>query len=144
MRARLRRAHFHIPRSVVAISSMNSPVPHTFVAFGSPAYNGASLRIEQTINPLARFEGEGFKLKDVPDITDPRCGFVQRVFDQTAQQTAFYVAGPSSLATTGAAYYLGTHWLDIANKYKDSKSFCIVLRFPSADPHLYKILFEKG
>ena len=139
--------------SDVAVEALPSPShvsevekASTFIAVGSPAYNSASLRLEQTLNPLARFNDQysGFKLDDVPDITDTRCSFVLRVFDQTSEQTAFYVAGMSALGTTGAAYFLATRWGYLAKKYKDSKPFCVVLRIPGDDPRTHEVLFEKG
>ena len=137
--------------SDVQVQAMPSPVDvdevektSTFIAVGSQAYNGASLRIEQAFDPLARLEDKGIKLRDVPDIEDTRCGFVQRVFDQDSGQSAFYVAGPSTLATTGAAYYLARRWLYLSRKYKTSKRFCVVLRFPSPDPRSFEVVFEKA
>ena len=34
-------------------------------------------------------------------------------------------------------------WIIIAKRYEDSRAFCIVLRFPSADLRLHEILFAK-
>lgn len=118
----------------------------TFIAVGSPAYNSASLRIEQALNPLARFNGQGsgFYLDQAHETTDLRCGFVQRSIDQVSGQTAFYVAGMPPLGTTGAAYFLATRWLSLAQKYKASKPFCVVLRISEQDARRHEILFEKG
>lgn len=118
----------------------------TFIAVGSPAYNSASLRIEQALNPLARFNAEyaGFCLDQAHATTDLRCGFVQRVIDQVSGQTAFYVAGMSSLGTTGAAYFLATRWSHLAEKYKTSTPFCVVVRITENDPRGHEIVFEKG
>jgi hypothetical protein len=123
--------------SDVAVESLPSPSratevekDATFITVGSPAYNSASLRIEQALNPLGRFNAEyaGFSLDEAHAITDLRCGFIQRVIDQVSGQTAFYVAGMSSLGTTGAAYFLAARWSYLAEKYKTSKPFCVVVR----------------
>jgi hypothetical protein len=118
----------------------------TFIAVGSPAYNSASLRIEQVLNPFARFNAEytGFCLDQANEITDLRCGFVQRVVGQFPEQTAFYVAGISALGTTGAAYFLATRWSYLAEKYKNSKPFCVVLRITENDPRGHEIVYERG
>ena len=117
-----------------------------FIAVGSPAYNSASLRVEQALNPLARFNGQysSFSLDQAHETTDLRCGFVQRTIDQVSGQTAFYVAGLSALGTTGAAYFLASRWLYLAKKYNGSKPFCIVLRITENDARGHEILFEKG
>jgi hypothetical protein len=118
----------------------------TFIAVGSPAYNSASLRVEQALNPLARFNGQysGFSLDQAHETTDLRSGFVQRTIDQVSGQTAFYVAGMSALGTTGAAYFLATRWLYLAKKYKGPTPFCVVLRITENDARGHEILFEKG
>lgn len=118
----------------------------TFIAVGSPGYNGASLRIEQALHPIATFNPGyiGFSVPGVPQITDGQCSFVQRVFDQPTGQTAFYVAGMSSLGTTGAALFLANQWKYLAKKYSGSKPFCVVLRIAPNDASVHEVLFEKG
>lgn len=139
--------------SDVSVTAMPSPTDvsqveteATFIAVGSPGYNAASLRIEQALNPLAQFNPQysGFMLDKAHETTDLRCGFVQRVIDQVSGQTTFYVAGMSALGTTGAAYFLATKWLYLANKYKEGKPFCVVLRMAESDLRTHEILFEKG
>jgi hypothetical protein len=139
--------------SDVAVDAVPSPPDDgdverssSFIAVGSPAYNSASLHIERAFTPIARFKSDysGFVLQNVPDIIDTRCCFVQRVFDQTSNQTAFYVAGMSALGTTGAAYYLAAEWRHLSKKYPHSRPFCVVLRIVSDDAHMYQVLFEKG
>ncbi|MES1189504.1 MAG: hypothetical protein ABUS47_00360 [Steroidobacter sp.] len=128
--------------------------PHTLaventaslVAVGSPAYNSASLKVEQSFHPLAKFNSEysSFSLDPAHPTSDLRCGFVQRAHDPISGQIAFYVAGMSSLATAGAAYFLTNRWLDLAKKYKSMKPFCVVLRISEDDYRVHEILFEKG
>ena len=140
--------------SDVAVESFPSPYAAagvekdaTFIAVGSPAYNSASLRIEQVLNPLARFNAgyAGFSLDQAHAIIDINCGFVQRVVDQVSGQTAFYVAGMLSLGTTGAAYFLATRWAYLAEKYNNyKKPFCVVVRISENDPCSHEIVFEKG
>lgn len=118
----------------------------TFITVGSPGYNSASARAETHFHSLARFVPDytAFSLDQAQVTSDPRCGFVQRVVDQVSGQVAFYVAGMSSLGTTGAAYFLAERWQYLAAKYRDSAPFCIVLRMSEADPRSHEILFEKG
>jgi hypothetical protein len=118
----------------------------TLIAVGSPAYNSASLKIEQSFHPLARFNAEysSFSLDPEHPTMDLRCCFVQRAYDGASGQTAFYVAGMSSLGTAGAAYFLAQRWSDLAKKYKSTKPFCVVLRIAEGDPRVHEILFEKG
>jgi len=139
--------------SDVTVDAVPSPADNgdverssSFVAVGSPAYNSASLHIERAFTPIACFKSDysGFVLQNVPDITSTRCCFVQRVFDQTTNQTAFYVAGMSALGTTGAAYYLAAQWRYLSKKYPHPKPFCVVLQIVSDDAHMYQVLFEKG
>lgn len=118
----------------------------TFVAVGSPAYNTASLEIEQVLYPLARFNAQysGFNLDPAHLTTDSTCSFVQRAHDPVSGRTAFYVAGMSSLGTAGAAHFLTAHWSELEKKYKNTKAFCIVLRISTSDFRAHQVLFEKG
>jgi hypothetical protein len=118
----------------------------TLIAVGSPAYNGASLKVEQTFHPLTRFNTEysGFSLDPAHPTTDLRCSFVQRAYDPASGQIAFYVAGMSSLGTAGAAYFLAHRWSYLEKKYKSAKAFCVVLRIAEGNPRVHEILFEKG
>jgi len=118
----------------------------TLITFGGPGYNIVSRRIEQTFHSFGKFtpDGGSIVLQQMSPLNDPRCAFVQRVIDQTTGQQGFYVAGISSLATTGAAYFLATQWRFLAKKYSNDRPFCVMLRVASADARQYEILFEKG
>lgn len=119
----------------------------TFIAVGSPAYNSASLEVEQALHPLARFNAEysGFSLDPAHLTTDlTTCSFVQRAHDPVSGRTAFYVAGMSSLGTAGAAYFLAHRWSELEKEYKSTKAFCIVLRISESDRRAHQVLFEKG
>ena len=71
-------------------------------------------------------------LGDVPDITDPTYGFVERVRDPDADRMLFYVAGLSEFSTTGAAYFLASEWRSLKKKYSDEQSFISNVAFSGA------------
>lgn len=139
--------------SDVTVEVLPSPVNQgevernsTFIAVGSPGYNIASKRIEDSLHSLARFttNNQALQLSGVPPLTDTRCSFVQRVIDQTTGQTAFYVAGMSILATTGTAYFFVNRWKYLAKRFPNNKPFCIMLRITSNDARKHDILYELG
>jgi len=118
----------------------------TFIAIGSPGYNIASTKVENIFRSLGRFTrgNLAIELNGSPPLTDTTCSFVQRVVDQTTGQYAFYVAGMSSLGTTGAAYFLASRWQYLTNKYPGDKPFCIMLRISGTDARKHDILYERG
>ena len=118
----------------------------TFIAVGSPGYNVASLEIENSYHPFAKFvdDNSAFEIKDVPKITDTRCAFVQKAVNQTTNQHVYYVAGMSSLGTNGAAFFLANNWHYLNKKYGANRPFCVVIRVRSDDGYKHEILFEKG
>ena len=118
----------------------------TFIAVGSPGYNIASTKIETDLHSLGKFtdDNRAIQLAGSPPLTDPSCCFVQRAVDPTTRQYAFYVAGMSSLGTTGAAYFLASRWSYLADKYSGAKPFCVMLRLTSNDARKHEILYERG
>jgi hypothetical protein len=138
--------------SDIAVSVAASPVEEgeidrcsTLITVGSPGFNRASRRVEQALHSLARFveDNRALQLGDGPPVTDPRCAFVQRAVDQATCQVAFYVAGPASLGTTGAAYYLVSEWKRLSKRFPGSQPFCVMLRITSDDAKQYEVLFER-
>ncbi|HEY6367845.1 MAG TPA: hypothetical protein VI585_23960, partial [Candidatus Binatia bacterium] len=117
----------------------------TLITVGSPGYNRASQRVETGFHALAKFvnDNSALQLGDVAPVTDSNCGFVQKAVDQTTGQVAFYVAGPSSIGTTGAAFFLVTKWKQLDKRYPSHKPFCVMLRVTSQDARQHEILFER-
>jgi hypothetical protein len=68
-------------------------------------------------------------IKDIPEITDSKCGFIQRTTDDANKRKLFYIAGLSEYATIGCANYLVLNWHTLYKKYGKDKSFIIILRF---------------
>lgn len=117
----------------------------TIITVGSPGYNLASQYVETTLNAPARFvnDNRALQLGSAPPVTDSNCGFVQKAVDQTTGQIAFYVAGPSIMGTTGAAFYLAKNWKQLSCRYPKHKPFCIMLRITSQDAKQHEILYER-
>jgi hypothetical protein len=118
----------------------------TFITIGSPGYNLASTAVENSFRSTGRFDKNcgALEVAGMPPIDDTRCSFVQKVFDQTTNQAAFYVAGISIVGTTGAAYFLATRWKYLAKRYPSNQPFCIMLRITSDDGLQSEILYERG
>ena len=92
--------------------------------------------------PDAQEESE-IVVKDVKNFTDPTYGFVQRIKDNRADRSLFYIAGLSTLGTVGAAHYLLTQWEFLYKKYGTEKPFFIMLRFDPKDYKKWTFSFEK-
>lgn len=108
----------------------------TFVAFGSPGYNLASKVIEERLGSVATIgnDATAIHFEGREPFVAPDFGFVQRVRNQETGQIAYYVAGIAILGTTGAAFYLASHWKELRRTYGDSEPFCILLRVDASDP----------
>jgi len=117
----------------------------TFITIGSPGYNWASERVENHFHALAKFvnNNSGLQLANTPVVSVNGCAFVQRAVDQTTGQVAFYVAGPSTQGTTGAARYLASEWKQLDRRYPLQRPFCIMLRISSQDGRHHEVLFER-
>jgi len=138
--------------SDVAVSIAAAPVDEgqidraaTMITVGSPGFNRASERVESAFHSFARFvnDNAALQLENAPAVTDTRCAFVQRAVDQATGQVAFYVAGPASIGTTGAAYYLASQWKGLSKRYPGSRPFCVMLRITSDDGRQHEVLFER-
>jgi hypothetical protein len=118
----------------------------TFIAIGSGGYNIASRRIVSAFHPIGNLinDNGAIELPGMPPICDPSNALVQRVTDQATGQRAFWVAGISSLSTTGGALFLAKKWKYLANRYGDGRPFCVLVRIVSPDGHKYEILSERG
>lgn len=139
--------------SDVSIEILASPMSRdevdkttTFITVGSPGLNVASNEVQDSYAAQGKFDDENkyIGLVGTPLLKDPHCAFVQRVYDRSAKQSAFYLAGPSSVATTGAAYYLINQWHFLAKKYPDNAPFCVMLKIVSTDCRRYEVLYEKA
>jgi hypothetical protein len=115
----------------------------TFIAVGSPGYNRASTYIENSLHSIGRFTNDmsAITLPGVSPLQGDHYSFVQRAGN--ASQRAFYTAGISSRATTGAVRFLVTHWRDLDQKYPGGKPFCVMLRIASEDGSRYQIVYER-
>jgi hypothetical protein len=115
----------------------------TFIAVGSPGYNRASSYVEHSLHSIGRFinDNRAITLPGASPLHSDHYAFVQRA--GTARQRAFYAAGISSRATTGAVRYLVTHWRDLNQKYPGGKPFCVMLRITSEDGSKYQIVYER-
>lgn len=82
-------------------------------------------------------------IDDIPNITDTRYGFVQRLFDNKSNQYLFYVAGLSEMSTTGAALYLKSEWNSLFKKFSNDKEFLVLLRFDNSDFTQWTIVFDR-
>jgi hypothetical protein len=119
----------------------------TFIAVGSTGYNMASKRIEEEFHSTGRFietaDAVGIQAAKLAPEYDSRCSFVERVRDQSTEQTAFYVAGLSICGTVGAVNYLVTRWDNLAKKYPKNRPFFIMLRILSDDGLTCEVLYER-
>ncbi len=139
--------------SDVAVDVLASPLQDdeiersaTLIAVGSPGYNVASRRIERAFHALGTFNTDmnALCLSGAPPLVDPGCAFVQRAVDPVSGQTVFYVAGPTSVGTTAAAYFLASRWKYLATKYPGNRPFCVMLRVTGTDSRRCEILYERG
>ena len=110
---------------------------------GTAWYPPGTMRVHKPRRESEEESTSAIILDDVPDITDPTYGFVQRVFDQDNGRKLFYVAGLSEFSTRGAAYYLANEWQRLHKKYSEDTSFIIMLRFDVSDTSKWSIVFEK-
>ena len=115
----------------------------TFIAVGSPGYNRASSYVEDSFHSIGRFtnDNNAITLAGASPLHGDHYAFVQRAGN--AGQRAFYAAGISSQATTGAVRFLVTHWRDLNEKYPGGKPFCVMLRITSEDGSKYQIVYER-
>ncbi len=118
------------------------PDPDSKMAYG--AASEVPLAEEQRDSQAwHRLTFSAMSVKGVPPITDPTCGFVERVVDHEQRRCAFYAAGRSALGTAGAAYFLITEWERLSRKYGSDAPFVVMLRFEGSDYKRWSILFEK-
>lgn len=85
------------------------------------------------IQPLETIPG--ILVKNKAPVTDPRVGYLERIYDHEKQRSLFCAAGISELATVGCVYYLKSKWQELNKKYGATESFLILLRFDSDDKH---------
>lgn len=136
--------------SDVAVEFVASPLTEseierdsTILAVGSPGYNRASSYIEDSLHSIGRFANDmsAITVDGASPLHGDHYAFAQRAGN--AGQQAFYAAGISSRATTGAVHFLATHWRELHQKYPDGKPFCVMLRILSEDGSRYQILYER-
>jgi hypothetical protein len=115
----------------------------TFITVGSPGYNLASGYVEDSLHAIGRFTNDmrAIALPGAPALGGDHYAFVQRAGN--ARQQAFYVAGITSRATTGAVRFLATRWRRLAEKYPDGAPFCVVLRVTSEDGSNCHVIYER-
>jgi len=130
--------------SPLSPSDIDSQAP--FLAFGSPAYNAASQRIQNDYNPLASFDSDhdGITVHNLGIMRDPIIGFLVRARNNSSGQIAYYAAGPASVGTSGAAIYLIKNWRNLQKRYGNDNPFVVLLRFRSNDPKQFEVVLEKG
>ncbi|MBI4811099.1 MAG: hypothetical protein HY800_06625 [Ignavibacteriales bacterium] len=95
----------------------------TIVTLGSPGYNIVSEWVQRSLNPRMRFtnDNSAITVNGLPNITDGRQSFVQRIYDADNKRWVFYTAGLSELGTIGAAYFLVSRWRFLSKKYTTDK-----------------------
>jgi hypothetical protein len=115
----------------------------TFIAVGSPGYNLASAYVEDSLHSIGRFTNDmsAVTVPGASALQGDHYAFVQRAGN--SKQKAFYVAGISSRATTGAVRFLATRWRDLHRKYPGGKPFCVMLRITSEDGSRYQVIYER-
>lgn len=82
-------------------------------------------------------------IESMPPFEDSRNAFVQRIVDRASNRSLFYIAGLSEHSTQGAANYLVYDWYRLYKKFKDDKSFIVVLLVDEVTPESWTVLFEK-
>jgi hypothetical protein len=136
--------------SDVAVEFVPSPLDESeiernsiFIAVGSPGYNRASSYVEDSLHSIGRFTDGMHAITSggVAPLQRDHYAFVQRAGN--ASQRAFYAAGISSRATTGAVRFLVTQWRYLNEKYPGGKPFCVMLRITSEDGSKYQIVYER-
>jgi hypothetical protein len=115
----------------------------SFIAVGSPGYNLASRYVEDSLHSIGRFTDDmsAIALPGAPALDGDHYAFVQRAGN--ARQQAFYVAGITSRATTGAVRFLATRWRRLAEKYPNDAPFCVMLRVTSEDGSNCQVIYER-
>jgi hypothetical protein len=95
----------------------------TIVTLGSPGYNIVSKWAQLTLNPRMRFtnDNSAIAVNGLPNITDAKQSFVQRLYDPNNKRWVFYTAGLSEIGTIGAAYFLASQWHSLFKKFKEAK-----------------------
>jgi hypothetical protein len=118
--------------------SRNGPV----VSIGSHGYNTVSMEIEALEGCMAHFvdDNSSIQLQGLPNLLDPRLGFVTRVRDPKTQCTYFQVAGAATIGTEGAALYLASQWKRLYRRFGSDRNFVVVLKFDARDK--YSIVHE--
>jgi hypothetical protein len=95
----------------------------TIVTLGSPGYNIVSKWVQETLNPRMFFtnDNSAISVKGLPNITDAKQSFIQRIYDSHNKRWVFYTAGLSELGTIGAAYFLASGWRPLFKKFTSEK-----------------------
>jgi len=127
---------------VSPLTEGNIDTSTTAICLGSPGYNLVSGWAER-LGAICRFANDNtaLSMRGLPPLTDTRQGFVQRVVSPDA--TCFYVAGPSELATNGAAYFLATQWRYLRQRFGDDRSFCVIVQISDQDLRVNAIVVER-
>jgi hypothetical protein len=99
--------------------------------------------VEDSLHSIGRFTNDmsAVTLSGVPALSGDHYAFVQRAGN--SKQTAFYVAGISSRATTGAVRFLATRWRELHKKYPGGKPFCVMLHITREDGSKYRVIYER-
>ncbi len=127
---------------VSPLTEENIDTSTTAICLGSPGYNLVSGWAER-LGAIGRFTNDNtaLSMRGLPPLTDARQGFVQRVVSPDA--TCFYVAGPSELATNGAAHFLATRWRYLRQRFGDDRSFCVIVQISDQDFWVNAIVVER-
>lgn len=126
----------------------------SFITLGGPPYNAASRLVETKLHSQVRFkkvgdcyphwlDGGALLIRDLPEITDETCGFVERIVDDNHNRSIFYVAGLSELGTAGAAHFLLTQWGRLYQRYGGDSAFLVMLSVDPTDFRQSTVIFER-
>jgi hypothetical protein len=143
---RIALADVELDTQVARITAQGTDSASSFVALGSPTYNGASGWIETALTPVARFinDNQSIEVAGNPPFSGPLHGFVQRRRIGDGLPAAFYAAGMSEGATVAAALFLASRWAYLHRRYGTRENFCVVLKANPENPNNPRILLERG
>lgn len=108
----------------------------TVVSFGSPGYNEVSEKIEELTNGAVSFIDDNRAIQLPAQelvLRGNRSGVIVRYFAE--MRCWFYVAGPASLGTAAAAYFLVHSWDQLDRIRQHSESFWVAIE---SDPLTHK------
>ncbi len=112
-----------------------------FITIGSPAYNGASERIETEFPVGGRFAAGGLEVEGYQSvIVGGEFSMLVRATDPTTHQVGFYAAGTSVGGSAGAANHLLANWRNLA-KHHRQRDFALLLRV-NEDGSTQEVIYE--